>query len=74
MRLFSSQSTPARTALDFDQWLDYGRVNGFCSEQFCNTHDGPPLSVSEIDAWDEGYDPCAHMVRLGTPDDWGIDV
>jgi len=58
--------------LDFDQWLQYGIDNGYCSEQFCNTHDVSPVHSSELDAWDNGSDPCAHVVRLGSYDDWDI--
>jgi hypothetical protein len=56
----------------FDEWLKYGIENGYCSEQFCDTHDGPPMHESEEKSWEEGGDPCMHMVRLGTPEDWDI--
>jgi hypothetical protein len=56
--------------MTFDEWLRYGIENGFCSDQFCNTHDGAPMHESEERLWDEGYDPCMHVVRLGTPEDW----
>ena len=58
--------------LTFEEWYQYGVENGFCSPQFCNTHDGYPMHESEVDAWDQGGDPCAHMVRLGTEEDWDI--
>jgi len=56
--------------MDFDQWLKYGIDNGFCTDQFCNTHDGFPMSEAEEAEWEEGGDPCAHMVRLGSIEDW----
>lgn len=57
---------------NFDEWLQYGIENGFCSPQFCNTHDSMPMDETEERAWDEGGDPCAHMVRLGTAEDWKL--
>lgn len=56
--------------LKFDEWLQYGIDNGYCTQQFCNTHDGGPMHETEAIAWDEGDDPCQHVVRLGTYDDW----
>ena len=28
------------------------------------------MTKAEEDAWDEGLDPCVHVVRLGEPSDW----
>jgi hypothetical protein len=56
--------------MDFDEWLRYGVEQGFCSEQFCVTHDGGPWSGKEELMWEDGEDPCRHMVRLGTEKDW----
>lgn len=56
--------------MTFDEWLKYGVENGFCSEQFCNTHDSSPMHESEEQLWSDGYDPCMHVVRLGTMEDW----
>lgn len=58
--------------MDFETWLNFGIINGYCSEQFCNTHDGYPMHESEELEWDEGNDPCAHMVRLGSETDWAV--
>ena len=58
--------------MTFKEWLKYGVKQGYCSEQFCDTHDGPPMHESEELAWEEGEDPCMHMVRLGQPSDWDI--
>jgi len=59
--------------MTFDEWLEYGEEHGYCSEQFCNTHDLVPMHESEQKAWEEyGEDPCAHMVRLGSLEDWDI--
>jgi len=56
--------------MDFDGWLKYGIAQGFCSPQFCETHDGGPWSGKELELWESGEDPCRHMVRLGTEKDW----
>jgi hypothetical protein len=56
----------------FDEWLTYGVENKFCTEQFCETHDGYPMHPSEAKAWEEGYDFCVHMVRLGSLEDWDV--
>lgn len=60
--------------MSFDEWIEFGVANGYCSEQFCNTHDGGPSSATEEELWNNGSDPCAHYVRLGTPEDWEIDA
>ena len=58
--------------LDFDEWLDYGVANGFCSQQVCATHAGIP-SVDDEDML-EDRDFCVHVVRLGTEEDWQADI
>jgi hypothetical protein len=58
--------------MTFDEWIKYGVEQGYCSEQYCDTHDGAPMHESEEAAWDEGGDPCLHVVRLGSYDDWDI--
>jgi len=58
--------------MTFEEWYKYGIDNKFCSEQFCMTHDAYPMDKTEERAWDEGGDPCAHMVRLGSIKDWQL--
>jgi hypothetical protein len=60
--------------MTFDEWLKYGVANNYCSEQFCNTHDGYPTHESEDVAFEEGNDFCVHMVRLGELADWDISA
>ena len=48
----------------FEDWLAIGREHGFCSPPVCNTHDGAPMSDRELDMWDDGDDPCIHVLRL----------
>ena len=56
--------------MTFDEWLEYGIKNNYCSQPVCETHDGIPLTDTELDLWDSGTDPCATVVRLGTWADW----
>lgn len=55
---------------DFDTWLAEKVKNGYCTPQFCSVHDETPATQTEIEQWDEGLDPCIHVVRLGQPKDW----
>lgn len=50
--------------MDFHDWLAIGREHGYCSLPVCETHDGVPTSQTEQDEWDEGYDPCIHVIRV----------
>jgi hypothetical protein len=50
--------------MTFDDWLAIGREHGFCSSSACSTHDGIPMSDRELDMWDDGDDPCIHVLRL----------
>lgn len=50
--------------MTFDDWLAIGREHGFCSPSACSTHDGIPMSDPELDKWDDGDDPCIHVLRL----------
>jgi hypothetical protein len=58
--------------MDYNEWLEFGIQNGFCSLPFCETHDGIPMHETEERAWDEGGDPCHVAIRLGTPEEWAL--
>jgi hypothetical protein len=58
----------------FDRWLERGLKKGYCSAPYCETHEGPPLTEPEEQAWDAGIDLCALNVRLGTPAEWSEDA
>ena len=58
--------------MEFEEWLQYGVENGFCTNKFCATHDEIPMHKTEERAWDEGGDPCQHVVRLGSSIDWEL--
>ena len=58
--------TPPSEASDFWGWLEYGKSVGWCSEIVCNTHEGTPMTEVEEEEWDQGLDPCVHVLRI-----WG---
>ena len=64
--------------MDFDEWIQYGVNNGFCSEQFCTQHGDTPFtgfetSLHSRDDWDSDF-LCVHAVRLGNEKDWDKDA
>ena len=56
--------------MTFDEWLEFGVQNGYCSPQYCATHDVGFITPYEEQQFDDGYDPCVHVVRLGSLEDW----
>lgn len=58
--------------MTFDDWLAIGREHGFCSPPVCSTHDGVPMSDEETAQWDDGDDPCTHILRLYA-DEWMME-
>jgi len=62
----------AGESMDFETWLNFGMSKGYCSQQFCSTHDVAPMHETELAEWEEGGDPCMHVVRLGTSQDWEV--
>lgn len=55
--------------MDRREWLEFGIRQGFCSAPVCSTHDGIPTSAGEDNEWDEGNDPCVHVIRPYADDD-----
>lgn len=51
-------------APDFDEWLRAGMEAGFVGPAVCETHDGLPTSDLEDDEFEDGADPCVHVLRL----------
>lgn len=49
---------------DFEAWLKHGVEMGWCGPAVCNTHDTMPMSEPEVAEFDEGGDPCIHIIRL----------
>lgn len=63
----SSVETAARKMvepLDFDTWLSQGIEQGWCGPAVCQIHDGTPTSDSEDEEFEQGDDPCIHILRL----------
>ncbi len=60
--------------MTFEEWLEYGIKNDYCSAQFCDIHNGGPMTDSEVELFEKNADPCLMMVRLGCPQDWDLDA
>lgn len=50
--------------MDFEAWLQFGIDNGWAGPPVCETHDGLPMSDGESTAFENGEDPCIHIIRL----------
>ena len=48
----------------FDEWLQEGLDLNFCGPAICYPHDGLPLAEQEEKEFDDGSDPCIHIIRL----------
>jgi hypothetical protein len=56
--------------MSFDEWIVIGMNSGWCSPPLCETHDGVPQTKAEEEQWEEGGDPCIHVIRLfDSPED-----
>jgi hypothetical protein len=60
--------------LTFQEWMTYGIEKGWCGPPVCYTHDGLPMSEQEYAEFDEGQDPCTHVVRLYEDIDMKKDI
>lgn len=52
------------TNISFDIWLEIGLRQNFVGPAVCSTHDGVPTSPEEDEEFEEGGDPCMHILRL----------
>jgi hypothetical protein len=50
--------------MDFDTWVRVGYEAGWCSPPVCYSHDGVPMTATEIEELDAGEEPCLHVIRL----------
>jgi hypothetical protein len=51
--------------MSFEEWIAFGKEQGWTGPAVCATHDGTPTSEAEDDeSWDLGEPPCQHIVRL----------
>lgn len=53
--------------MDVYEWIELGVQQGFCSPAVCATHDGVPNVDDEAAEWEEGGDPCQHIIRVLHP-------
>ena len=53
-----------KSEISFDDWITIGIERGWCGPPVCYVHDGLPTTKSDDDAWDQGEDPCVHIIRL----------
>lgn len=54
----------------FNEWLKIGVDNGWCGVPVCSTHDGIPTTEAEDAEFNDGGDPCIHVIRMyESPDD-----
>jgi hypothetical protein len=51
-------------SMTFDEWLQYGLSQGWNGPAVCVIHDGTPTTAEEDWGFDQGADPCIHMIRL----------
>jgi len=50
--------------MNFNEWLEYGIKQGWAGPDVCYTHDGLPTDEAEEAEFEEGSDPCLHIIRL----------
>ncbi len=60
----SEDAKPETPELSFEQWMSYGIEKGWCGPPVCYTHDGLPIALEEDEEFDEGHDPCIHIIRM----------
>lgn len=49
--------------MKFNEWLRLGMELGYVGPPVCYTHDGLPTTREEDDSWEDGEDPCIHVIR-----------
>ena len=49
---------------DFVAWFQRGKEQGWVSDIYCGTHEGPPLTEEEEQDWEDGGDPCVFEMRI----------
>lgn len=47
----------------YDEWIRFGKEQGWVGPAVCYTHDGVPTTQLEDEKWEED-DPCIHILRL----------
>lgn len=60
----TAELSGAAAEMSFDEWARIGLLRGWAGPPVCSTHDGIPSSAEEEEQFEEGYDPCVHVMRL----------
>lgn len=50
--------------MSFTEWVEEGYIRGWIGPPVCQTHDGIPLTTEEDKEFNDGGDPCVHVIRL----------
>lgn len=50
--------------MTFDDWVRFGIAKKWAGPPVCVTHDGTPTTEDEDAQWEQGDDPCIHVLRL----------
>lgn len=54
--------------------MELGIMRGFVTAPICYTHDGLPTTANEDEEWDDGGDPCIHILRLFRDEEERLEV
>lgn len=57
-------ATDDTEADEFKTWMAEGLSRGWIGPAVCSTHDGIPATLAEDTSFEEGEDPCIHILRL----------
>ena len=55
--------------MNIHEWIEYGHSRGYCTDAYCDTHDGRFLTDEEAEQFEAGEDPCCYVLRLVEQDD-----
>lgn len=50
--------------MTFDDWMEFGIKQGWCTAPVCLIHDGEPTTAEEDAEFADGSDPCIHIIRM----------
>ena len=49
---------------DFELWLEYGQMQGFCGPIVCADHDGVPMTITEEETIEVDGEICIPIIRI----------
>jgi len=55
--------------MEFSEWIRIGIEKGWCGPPVCYTHDGLPTTFAEDEEFEDGSDPCLHIIRMYESDE-----